>query len=86
MDQVPSEQLVLSLRGAGEGVRAAAISALSPRSKRMVEAELANNIKVPPKAVLDARRAVSDLALSMAENATIRLSADEDVADDPAKP
>ena len=78
LDQVPAEQLVLALRGAGEGVRAAALSALSPRSQRLVEAELANNVKVPPKAVLDARRAISDLALSMAEKAAIRLSAEEE--------
>lgn len=77
LDQVPAEQLVLALRGAGEGVRAAAISALSPRSQRLVEAELANNIKVPQKSVLEARRAVAELALTMAEKATIRLSAED---------
>lgn len=78
LDQVPAEQLVLALRGAGEGVRAAAISALSPRSQRLVEAELANNIKVPPKSVQDARRAVAELALTMAEKGAIKLSADEE--------
>jgi flagellar motor switch protein FliG len=87
LDQVPAEQLVLALRGAGDAVRAAAVSALSPRSQRLVEAELANNIKVPPKSVLEARRAISDLALTMAEKATIRLSAEEEPsAGDPATP
>lgn len=77
LDQVPAEQLVLALRGAGDAVRAAAVSALSPRSQRLVEAELANNIKVPPKSITEARRAIAELALTMAEKATIRLTAEE---------
>jgi flagellar motor switch protein FliG len=80
LDQVPAERLVLALRGAGEDVRAAAISALSPRSQRLVEAELAVNVKVPPKSVLEARRAISDLALTMAEKATIRLATEEEAS------
>lgn len=73
MEEVAAEQIVLSLRGAGGDLRASILDALSQRSRRMVEAELATDVKVTPKSIVDAQRAVASLALSMAARSMIAL-------------
>ena len=72
-DPIQSDRVVTALRGADADVRNAALSALSPRSRRIVEAELATEINLPRRHVMDARRAIADLALGMAERSEIKL-------------
>lgn len=72
-DPVQSDRVVTALRGAPAEVRDAALTALSPRSRRIVEAELATEVNLPRKVVMDARRAIAGLALGMAERSEIKL-------------
>lgn len=72
-DQVQSDRIVTALRGADAAVRDAVLAALSPRSRRIVEAELGNEVNVPAKAVADMRRAIAGLALAMAARSEIAL-------------
>lgn len=72
-DEVQSDRLVLALRGTDAALQLAVVSALSPRARRIVEAELAQEQKPPAKAVAEARRAIANLALSMAAKSEIVL-------------
>lgn len=74
-DEVPSERAVLALRGSGQELRELVLRAISPRSRRIIEAELAINTKVPNKSIAEAKRAVAALAMSMADKSLIRLRA-----------
>jgi flagellar motor switch protein FliG len=84
-DEVPAERTVLALHDCDPSLQATVLAALSPRSRRLVEAELSSNRKLPRKSIVDARRAIAGLALSMAEKSIIRLAADgrERVATNP---
>lgn len=85
LDEVPAERLVTALRGSDGALLATVLAALSPRSRRLVEAELGNEVKVPAKAISAARRAIAGLALSLAERSMIRLGAAvDDAGSEPA--
>jgi flagellar motor switch protein FliG len=73
MDEVPVERTVMALRGAAPELVDSVLQALSPRSRRTVTAELAAEARVPQKAVGEARRWFSGLALSMSERSLIKL-------------
>ncbi|HEX4894058.1 MAG TPA: FliG C-terminal domain-containing protein [Hyphomicrobiaceae bacterium] len=73
MDEVPVERTVMSLRGAPAELLDVILEALSPRSRRIVSAELGTDGRVPPKAIGEARRWIAALALSMAERSLIKL-------------
>jgi flagellar motor switch protein FliG len=73
MDEVPSERIILALREADSNLCELILQALSPRSRRIVEAELATPVRVPPKSIVEARRWISVLALSMADRSLINL-------------
>jgi flagellar motor switch protein FliG len=73
MDEVPAERVVMALRGAAPELVELILQALSPRSRRIVEAELATETRVPPKSIGEARRWVAVLALSMADRSLIKL-------------
>jgi flagellar motor switch protein FliG len=73
MDEVPAERVVMALRDAAPELVELILQALSPRSRRIVEAELATEVRVPPKSIGEARRWIAVLALSMAERALIKL-------------
>lgn len=79
-DTVPSEQVVLALREASAQLIEVILAALSPRSRRMVEAEIATPSKVPKKQIMDARRGIASLALSMAERQLIKLRPEGEAA------
>jgi hypothetical protein len=49
------------------------LQTLSPRSRRIVEAELAADARVAPQSISEARRWIAVLALSMAERSLIKL-------------
>lgn len=73
MEEVPAERLVLALRESEADLRNCILAALSPRSRRLVEAELSTPAKVAQKAISEARREIAALALSMAERQMIVL-------------
>ncbi len=77
-DQIPTERVVLALKGTDAGFRNSILSTLSARARRMVETELANGSPAPHREVVKARRMIADLALEMAERGEIELNSEED--------
>jgi flagellar motor switch protein FliG len=73
MDEVPSERVVTALRDADPTLVDLVLQTLSPRSRRIVEAELAADARVAPQAISEARRWIAVLALNMAERSLIKL-------------
>ena len=76
MDEVPADRVVMALREADRNLSDLILQALSPRSRRIVEAELATDVRVPGKSIGEARRWIAVLALSMAERSLIKLRPD----------
>lgn len=72
-DEVPSERAVLALKGAEPDLRNLVLQSISPRSRRIIEAELAANVKAGKKSIIEAQQAIAGLALSMAEKSLICL-------------
>jgi len=64
---------VTALRDADPTLVGLVLQTLSPRSRRIVEAELATDARVPPQAISEARRWIAVLALSLAERSLIKL-------------
>ena len=80
LDQVPTDRLVLALKGTEAAFQASILSVLSARSKRMVEAELQSGTAAPAKDIAEARRAIVDVVLKLAAKGGIELRPpDEDV-------
>jgi flagellar motor switch protein FliG len=77
-DQVPTEQVVLALKGTDREFRDAILSSLASRARRLVESELNSSEPSPQRDVADARRAIADLALEMAGRGEIELGNDQD--------
>jgi flagellar motor switch protein FliG len=73
-DAVPSERVVLALRGADAEIRDFILSALSSRMRRMVESELATGVSPPRRDIMEARRFIADTVLKLAEQGKIDLS------------
>ena len=73
-DQVPTERVVLALKGTDEGIRNMILASLASRAKRIVENELANSEPALQRDVNEARRAIADMALDMAGRGEIDLS------------
>jgi flagellar motor switch protein FliG len=73
-DTVPSERVVLALRGADAEVRDFILAALSSRMRRMVESELSTGASPPRRDILEARRFIADTVLKLAEQGKIDLS------------
>jgi flagellar motor switch protein FliG len=75
-DKVPTEKVVLALKGAAAELREMVLSALSSRVRKMIEQELNNGQGVPSRDVNEARRAITDLALEMASRGEIEIRGD----------
>lgn len=73
LDDVPSERIVLALRECEPGLVELVLSSLSPRSRRIAEAELADGASPPRKAIVEARRSIAAQALGLAEKSVIKL-------------
>lgn len=58
LDALQTDVVTEAVRGASDDLREAVLSALSQRTRRMIEAELAGNAPIRPDAVEGARRAV----------------------------
>ena len=81
LDQVPTERLVLALKGTDATFQAAILSALTARSKRMVEAELQGGTMPPAREIAEARRSIVDTVLKMAAKGGIELRPPDDDVD-----
>jgi flagellar motor switch protein FliG len=77
-DKIPTELIVLALKGTDSAFREAILSSLAARAKRMVESELASGGPVLQREVLKARRTIADVALEMASSGQIELNSPED--------
>lgn len=75
-NEIPAERMILALRGTESALRSAILAVLAPRTSRLIEAELAVELKVAPKAIADARRSIAGFALALAEKAEIKLTID----------
>lgn len=77
-DQIPSERLVLALKGTDEEFREVILSALASRARRVVENELAQGEPASQRDVTEARRQIADLALEMSGRGEIELNSSEE--------
>lgn len=77
-DQVPTDKLVLALKGTDHDFREMILQSLGGRIRRMVEQEMATGEPVPAREVAEARRTITDLALDMAGRGEIELNSDSD--------
>jgi flagellar motor switch protein FliG len=77
-DQVPTDRVVTALKGADSSFRDLILSSLASRTRRLVEHELASGVPANHREILDARRAITDLALEMAGRGEIELNPDQD--------
>jgi flagellar motor switch protein FliG len=73
MDQVPTDRLIMALRGADENIRSAILPSLSARMRRMVEAELTAGNMPPRREILRAQRAIAEMVLRLSETGAIDL-------------
>lgn len=76
-DLIPTERIVLALKGTDTAFRDVVLSTLSARARRIVESELSNGGPVPHREVSKARRAIADVALEMSQRGELELKSDE---------
>lgn len=74
MDGIPVERTVLALQGADAELQNKVLSALSPRARRMAEAELQSPANVPQRDIIDARRAMVEAVLRLSAEGAIDIS------------
>jgi flagellar motor switch protein FliG len=81
-DKIPTERVVLALRGTEASFRDAVLSSLTSRARRLVESELDDGAVVSPRDIAKARRMIADLVLEMAQRNEIEIApaADADAA------
>lgn len=78
-DAIDNDQLIVALKGTEAKFRDKVLSCLASRTRRMVEQELNTGEASTSREVNDARRKITDLALSMGQRGEIDLSTgDED--------
>lgn len=77
-DQIPTERVVLALKGTDSYFRDAILSTLSSRARRIVESELSIGVPTPQREVVKARRMIADLALEMSERGELELNSGDD--------
>jgi flagellar motor switch protein FliG len=73
-DKIPTERVVLALRGTDASFRDAVLSSLTSRARRLVESELEAGSDVSPRDIAKARRMIADLVLEMAQRNEIELA------------
>jgi flagellar motor switch protein FliG len=77
-DQIPTDRVVTALKGADTEFRELILSSLASRTRRLVEHELATGVPANQREILEARRAITDLALEMAGRGEIELNPDQE--------
>lgn len=75
MDGVPVERVVIALQNMDEGFQQKVLVALSPRARRMAEAELRSGANATPRDLAESRRAIVDAVLKLVADGTVDLSA-----------
>ncbi len=73
LDKVPSDRLVLALKGTDAEFRETVLSGLAARARRVVESELGRNEPAAQRDVTNARREIATMALDLAGRGEIRL-------------
>ena len=76
-DQVPSDQVVLALRGTEAEFRELVLASIASRARRIVENELASPDEPDAKAVSAARRAIADRIMELIGKGEIDINASE---------
>lgn len=74
MDGVPVERVVIALQGLDPLFQQKVVSALSPRARRMAEAELQAGSVAQPKDIAEARRAMVESVLRLSADGSIDLA------------
>jgi flagellar motor switch protein FliG len=77
-DKIPTELVVLALKGTDAAFRDTILSSLAARARRIVDSELASGGPALQRDVLRARRAIADTALELSSNGEIELNSSED--------
>ncbi|ACK49004.1 flagellar motor switch protein FliG [Methylocella silvestris BL2] len=77
-DKIPTELVVLALKGTDASFRDAILSSLAARARRIVDSELANGGPALQRDVLKARRMIADTALELSNTGEIELTSPED--------
>lgn len=77
-DKIPTELVVLALKGTDTGFRDSILSSLATRARRIVDSELASGGPALQRDVLRARRMIADTALELSGNGEIDLNSSED--------
>lgn len=77
-DQIPTDRIVLALKGTDAGFREVILSSLTSRSRRIAEHELAAGEPAAQRDVLEARSGITNLALEMAGRGEIDLNPKQD--------
>lgn len=77
-DAIDNADLVMALKGTEETFRGQVLSCLAARTRRMVEQELATGEAATQREVNEARRKITDLALTMGQRGEIDLSTGDD--------
>jgi flagellar motor switch protein FliG len=74
LNEIAGDVLTLALRGASPEIAECALSAISPRQRRMIESDLSTGTAgVNPREIAMARRAVAREALRLADANQIQL-------------
>jgi flagellar motor switch protein FliG len=73
-DKVPTDVVVMALRGTETGFRDTVLSSLGARTRRLVESELANGANPPAREIAAARRKITQTVLGMAQRNEIELA------------
>lgn len=72
-DGLPTERVILALKGASAEIIEAALSSLGARARRLVESELSNDSAPPPQEVQAARQLIVQTALRLSAAGAIKL-------------
>jgi flagellar motor switch protein FliG len=72
-DNVPTETVVMALRGTEAPFRDAVLSSMASRARRLVESELSNGATPPQRDITKARRAIAELVLKMVQRNEIEI-------------
>ena len=77
-DKIPTELVVLALKGTDVAFRDSILSSLATRARRIVDSELVSGGPALQRDVLKARRTIADTALELASGGEIELNSSED--------
>lgn len=77
-DQIPTDRIVMALKGTDASFREVILSSLTSRSRRIAEHELAGGEPAAQRDVLEARSFITNLALEMAGRGEIDLNPKQD--------